>query len=1107
MKKKQNLWLTHRAGLGKMIKIMRFTIFIVLISLYQTLAVRSYSQQAKLTLNMRGVSVEKVIDEIEKTTDFFFLYNKNVIDVDRKVDIRAEGELVSEVLDKIFMNTDISYSIKERQILLINNRGPVSENELLSQQQRSVSGKVTDSSGSPLPGASVVIKGTTNGSITNAEGVFSLAKVPYDATLVVSFIGMDTQEIKLEGKSSINVVMQEETVGIKEVIAIGYGTVKRKDLTGSVASVSSNDFKAQPVQGLSDMIQGRVAGVTVTSQSGDAAANSKIRIRGNNSINGDNSPLYIIDGVPMGSFNPNDVESIEILKDASATAIYGSRGANGVVLITTKRGKIGTPTVELTITEGFSDASNSVDLMDAASYAEFYNKYNGNSYFTQDQINDFKKNGGTDWQKAVMQTGLSQNYQASVSGGSEVARYFIGANYINNSATLENNSAKYYGIRSNLDLKIGQKFTSTVFIAAKSSKILNSGTGLGMNKSPLWNCLMWSPTAPIYKEDGSYNLLDPIGAKAFNPYMEAMERNDNSYGRNITVNGVLGYTIVDGLKVSVQPAIEMSSSENRNFLNEYITQSGDPSAFRSYAETVNWQITTLLTYDKVLKEKHAVNIVLGSEVWSNKYNYFNASASGFSNGSVAWYSLQSGSNRSVTSGYSESSLASFFARANYIFNSRYYLTGSIRADGSSKFRGDNQFGYFPSVAAGWVASEETFIKDLNFFDRLKLRGSYGITGSQAVGSYSTIALMSSYDYNYGTTTTYPGYILGSPANPNLKWEETTQFDFGLDASLMKDRLSVTLDYFNKRTTGLLTAKVLPSYSGGGSTMINLGEMKNCGFDGSIAYMSDVKKDFQWKMILNISTVKNKVVDLGDLGTEFVPGGSYVGVELPDSPMIVREGESLGSFYGYKFLGLWGSDEAAEAAKYGQKPGDNKYLDVDTNYELDGEDKMIIGNYLPKYTWGFNTSLNYKNLDFNLLIDGVHDRDILNYSYMVAGTVVGESSSITLKDAANYWTPENQNTIWTPNSPTRREKANSSKWVQDGSYIKFRNISLGYTMHDIMKGQLRVSVSAQNVFTITDYKGRDPEVSSNGYSNDFDGGVDYGTYPMPKIYTIGLSYKF
>ncbi|MGV8092099.1 MAG: TonB-dependent receptor [Mangrovibacterium sp.] len=1063
-----------------------------------------YSQNTKLSLEFKNSSIESILNYIESHTEYSFMYDNRKIDISREVNIDVKNQTVEAILDQLF-DKGVNYQMIGKHIIITPKED---QSGVVVQQQKTISGKVTDSSGSALPGVTVLVKGTSSGTITGTDGSYSLANLPPDATLVFSFVGMKMEEIKVEGKPFINVTMEEETVGIREVVAIGYGTVRKRDLTGSVTSVSSNDFSAQPVQNLSDMIQGRAAGVTVTSQSGDAAVNTKIRIRGNNSINGYNDPLYIIDGIPMGTFNPNDVASIEILKDASATAIYGSRGANGVVLVTTKRGKIGTPTVELQVTEGFSSSPKSLDLMDAATYAEFYNKYNGVSYFSADEIRGFKANGGTDWQKAIMQTGLSQNYQASVSGGSETAKYFISGNYINNSATLINNDAKYYGIRSNFDLKIGSRFTSTIDISARSSKVHNSGTGLGANKSPLWNCLMWSPTAPVFNEDGSYNRLDPIGAKALNPYMEVKEKNDNAYGTNISVNGILTYKIIDGLKISAQPAIEKSSTESRNFSNQYITQSGDPSAYRSYTESLNWQITGLLTYDKLFKDKHALNVVLGSEFWSNQYNYFTASASNFTDNRVLWYNLQNGTNKYVTSGYSESSLESFFARANYIFNSKYYLTGSIRADGSSKFRGDNQFGYFPSAAAGWVASEEEFIKNLNFFSYLKLRGSYGITGSQAVGSYSTIASMGMSGYNYGTLTDYPGYVLGSPANPGLKWEETAQFDIGLDATFLNDKFSVTLDYYSKKTTGLLTAKTLPAYSGGGSTMINLGEMKNSGFDASFTYLiSGTGRDLQGKMTLNVSTLNNKVIDLGDMGTEFVPSGSFVGVELPDSPMIVREGERLGSFYGYKFLGLWGANEEAEAAKYGQKPGDNKYLDVDHNYELDGKDKMIIGNYLPKVTWGFNTSLSYKNLDFNLLIEGFHGRDVLNYSYMLAGTVIGESSSITLKEAANYWTTENQNTIWTPKSSTRNERPNSTKWVQNGGFLKLRNISVGYTLPDIVNGQLRVSLSAQNLFTITDYKGRDPEVSSNSYGNDFNGGVDYGIYPMPRIYTIGVSYKF
>ena len=877
--------------------IMKLTV--ILICLF-SLSVQAtvYSQSAKVNLNLKEVSLKEVFKIIEKQTPCRFFYNDQFVDLDSKVSFKANDVSVDEVLNIILKNANVTHKVLENNLVVI---APID-----NQAKSTITGTVTDAkTGELLPGVGIFIKGTTKAAITDRQGKFSIISTNPNATLVFSFIGYDTQEINLNGRQNITVALVPSIKNLDEVVVIGYGTTKKKDLTGSVMSVSSNDFKARPVQNLSDMIQGRAAGVTVTSLSGDAAATTKVRIRGNNSINGDNAPLYVVDGVPMGSYNPNDVASIEILKDASATAIYGSRGANGVVLITTKRGKVGAPTVELSVTQGFSNAQKSLNLMDAAEYAEFYNKYTGTSYFTADQISNFKAKGGTDWQKAIMQTGISQNYQGSVSGGSETAKYFIAGNYINNSATLKNNNANSYGIRSNVDLKIGNRFTATIDIAAHSSKVLNAGTGSTIDKYSTTNALMWSPTAPIYNADGSYNILDPIGSKSYNPYMLAIERNVNQYNTNVSANGIFAYNIIDGLKISVQPAIEKSSSELRKFENQYVITQGYPGATRGCTEDITWQITGLLTYDKVFKEKHALNIVLGSEVWSNKNNNFSAYSSNFSDNSVLWYSLQSGTDQSTGSGYTESSLASYFARANYIFNSKYYLTASMRADGSSKFRGNNQFGYFPAVAAGWLASEEGFIKDLNFFDHLKLRGSWGITGSQAISPYSTNASMSSYGYNYGTTTNYPGYIISSPANPGLKWEKTAQSDIGLDATLLKNKLSVTLDYFNKHTTDLLTAKPLPWYSGGGTTMINLGEMANSGFDGSITYIPITTKSLQWTTTFNLSILHNKVIDLGDLGTEFIPSGSVVGVELSNSPMIVREGARLGSFYGYKFFRTMG----------------------------------------------------------------------------------------------------------------------------------------------------------------------------------------------------------
>jgi len=968
--------------------------------------------------------------------------------------------------------------------------------------QQTVKGKVTNATtGDPMAGVNIVVKGTTTGSITDANGSYTIPVNDTNSTLVFSFIGFISQEFPLAGRTVLDVSLSEDVRGLEEVVVIGYGTVKKRDLTGSVAQISPTAFKAQPVQGISDMLRGNAPGIRVANN-GDGTV--KIRIRGSNSLNASNDPLYIVDGVPMGSYSPNDVESIEILKDASATAIYGSRGANGVILITTKRGKIGAPTVEVSATTSFATYPKFYDLLNGAEFADFYNSYFGRNI-------NFDKTINTDWQRVTTQTGIRQNYQANVSGGTEKMKFYVGGNYVDNTGLIKNQWNKSYRLRTNFDFMLGSKFSARIDLSASQGRSHGSDV---TSKGPLFSSLQWCPNVPLHQENGELTITDPYGITTYiSPYYGVMEGNDNSYSTGLTANGYFSYEIIPGMKVSVQPSVSKGISESRSYTKAALSSTGQSSASRSTGNSTTWQLTSLLTYDKVLAQKHNLNAMIGTELWKNENDNFSASGQNVSYDYMLWYNLGSSGIKDIGSGYSGSQLASFFARGNYNFDSRYYLTLSIRADGSSKFKADNQFSYFPSGALSWVVSNESFIKDIQWIDHLKLRTSYGITGNQAIGSYATIAaLRNRRNWAWGTGTRVQGIELLAPVNPNLKWEETIQWDIGVDATLFRN-WSLSIDYYDKTTNGLLTQRILPDYAGAGSTMINLGEMQNRGVDASVTYTLVNSHDLIWRMTATAGWLANEVVSLGEIGMQFIPSGdsNFTGVQLEGSPLIVQEGQPLGQMFGYRWLGLWRTDEAEEAAKYSQKPGDNKYLDKNNNFTYDNDDREVIGNFMPKFNWSYNTIVNWRNFDFNLLVEGAHGQDMFNYNRMVAGTVVGMSGSINLREAAkNIWSPDNQNTMWAANSASALEKANSSKWVENADWVKIRNISAGYTIPKrILAGhEFRISASVQNPLTFTRYKGMDPEaVINGGKSTDFLGGVEYGTYPTPRIYTVGLNYKF
>lgn len=1104
------------AWLGQTFKVSFVAIFLLINICGATMAYSTIGQNVlenNISLRTENLRFRELLNQIEKQASVKFIYSSSIIDTRQKLSINVQNKKLDMVLKDLLSPLNIHYSVSGNRIMLKaaipefskENISPENSENLYSESDkidRNITGRVTDKNGESLPGVTVVVKNTSRGIITDSNGEY-LISIPEtaNASLVFSFVGFITQEILIGGQESINVSLEIDEKNLEEVIVVGYGSVKKKDLTGSIVQISPDAYKSQPVQGISEMLRGNAPGVLVKTN-GDGS--TRIRIRGSNSLNGNNDPLYIVDGVPMGSYSPNDVESIEILKDASATAIYGSRGANGVVIVTTKRGKKGEPSLEISANTSLASYPRFYDLLNGPEFGDYYNSYFGRNI-------NFDRSVNTDWQRVTTQTGLRQNYQATLSGGSESMKFYIGGNYIDNKGLIKNQSNNTYRLRANLDFKLGSKFTGRVDVSGSQDRSHGSNiTG----KGPLFSALQWAPSVPVFDSNGDYVLTDPYGITTYlNPFYEVMEGNLNNFGTNVTANGYFAYEPIPGLKFSAQPSITKSISESRSFTNAMLSPNRQSTADRATSNVTTWQMTGLATYDKTIANRHNINTMIGAEAWKTEMNGFSANAQGLAYDDLLWYNLGSASIKEIASSYSAAQLASFFARANYNFDSKYYVTFSMRADGSSKFKGDNQFSYFPSGALSWVPTNEEFMKDISWLDHLKLRASYGVTGSQAIGSYATIAaLRNRRNWSWGSGNRVQGVELNAPVNRNLRWEETTQLDIGIDASFLNN-WSLSIDFYNKLTDGLLTERQLPDYAGAGTTLINLGKMRNKGVDASLTYIPFQSNDFQWKMTLNASRMINTVVSLGEIGEYFIPANdaNFTGVQLEGSPLIVQERQPLGQMFGYRWLGLWKTDEADLAARYNQKPGDNRYLDKNGNNEYDNEDREVIGNFMPKFNWSYNTNLHWKNFDFNVLIEGMHGQDMYNYNRMVAGTVIGMSGSINLREAAeNVWTPSNQNTMWAPNSPSALEKANSSKWVEKADWVKLRNVSIGYTLPErlVKRHGFRLTASVQNALTFTGYSGMDPEAAVNGgRSNDMYGGVEYGTYPSPRIYTLGLTYNF
>lgn len=970
--------------------------------------------------------------------------------------------------------------------------------------QQTINGKVTaDSSGIPLEGVTISVKGGKAATQTTAEGSFQIS-APSNAVLIFSSVGYSNKEVPVNGQSFLQVQLQTITQSLQDVVVIGYGTQRKTNVTGSISTISSSAYKDQPVVNVSSALQGRAAGVSVSSASGAPGGVTKIRIRGSNSINSSNDPLFVIDGVALGSIsfqdiNVNDIESMEVLKDASATAIYGSRGANGVIIITTKSGKAGKMVLNA---NGFVTASNigKYDLLDPVAYAEQANHIAGTDVLPNPGSYAGK---GTDWQDQVFRTGYTQNYQVSVAGGTDKSRYYLSGYYVKQSGIVVNTSQQKIALRSNIDSKLGKKVSIGLNMFLTNIRSKNNGD-MGSKASPVTSSLTWSPAEPVYDDPatGEYNryAISPIGP---NPYMIARESDYEGKSNTAVVNVKLKWDITDWLSFNTNFGVDANFYRSGYVNNEWINQSSQSSG-QGYSDNYTLQNSNVLTYHKTFNGVHNLSVTGVYEQTSNKYSGFNADGGGLTSVAYGYYALGLNASQGISSFYSNWGLQSYLGRATYSYKDKYLLMATYRADGSSKFQStSNKWAYFPSFSAGWKIAEEDFMKDINAISNLKLRGSWGKTGNQAIAPYSTLGLLAGQQYSYGSSTAYQGYSLGNPPNPDLKWETTTQWDIGLDAGFLKGRLNVTIDYFDKQTDGLLLQKTIPDYNGGGSKWVNLGLVSNKGFEFSVNALAIQSHKFTWNTTLNLSTLHNEVKDIGGQDIVYVgyPGAGLINTSI----QVVKPGAPLGAFYLIPWEGVYQEADPT----LGFQPGDNKYKDVDGNGSIGYEDRVVAGNPVPKFQFGFNNDFSYGNFTLNLFIQGVQGSKIFNATYAAVAAPSSDIKYPTLAASANYWTKINTSSEWAdPASKTGRNYVESTHYLQDGSYVRLKNISLSYMFPKKMTGfgDISFSVSAQNLFTITKYKGFDPEADTQG-NTDIAAGIDLGAYPNPRAFTIGINANF
>ena len=961
-----------------------------------------------------------------------------------------------------------------------------------------VSGRITDEGGNGLPGATVLEKGTANGTVTNTSGNYTIMTSD-EATLIVSFVGYQSQEIAVNGRSVIDVILRDDVSALEEVVVVGYGSVKRSDLTGSLSSIGSEDFQDFPIVDASQAIKGLAAGVAVTQNSGVPGGDVKIRIRGANSILGGNDPLLVIDGIQtninLSDINPNDIKSIQILKDASATAIFGSRGANGVILVETKNGVAGPVKLNYHTFFSFKKATNRYDVLSAADYAQVINDVFDQDVYSQNEIDEFRRTGGTDWQDAILQSGLLQSHQIDASGASENTSFYISANYINEEGVIINTDYERYSLRANVDTQVG----SITKMGLNLSTIQSASHNVQSQYNQVFDVVNWSPTEPIYNKDGTYNMTDQFGSILRNPFMSLEEKNFDDQSNKTLVNGYLQVNVMPELKWKTMVGANYSNSNYGYVNNEFVNP--NPGAGRGYFNSRFLQLSSTLTYSKTLANIHSLSVMGGFEQSQSKASNFSATGTDLATSSVGYDNLSLNANQAIESGYNQSSLRSFIGRINYTLLDRYLVTATMRADGSSKFQGDNQYGYFPSVGVGWKVSEEGFMQNLNALDEVKLRASYGVTGNQAIDAYGTLSLLTQANYSYGSLTTFPGYTLSGTSNPDLQWETTTMLDIGLDFSILRSRINFTVDYFAKQTEGLHQAVNIPDYNGGGSVVRNLGETTNNGFEIALNAIPVSTSRWTWMSDLNFTYTNNKVVALGEEEKIF-PGEFYF---FEQAMYVVTPGEPLGTFYGYKDEGIWRAEEADQAAAYGNVPGDTKYNDLNNDQVINSEDLQVIGHSIPPYRLGLNNTITYKSFRLNAFLEGVFGFQVYNGAFASAAIAQNAGRTITLQEGADYWTPENNDAKYpSPVSTTNRNFDNTSRWLQRGDFVRLNNATITYTLPEdrLRNVNLEFYVSGQNLLTITDFVGNDPEASATGGS-DVDGANNIGIYPRTRTLTVGL----
>jgi len=1000
-------------------------------------------------------------------------------------------------------------------------------------QGQVVRGRVLDENNRPLSGATVTLKGTTVSTSTDLSGNYQISTGSQVApVLVISYVGYLHAEYPVKGRSELNISLQQDPNTLGDVVVVGYGTQKKSDVTGSSSSIKAAEIAKRPLVRMEQALQGTTAGVAVLSPNGQPGQGLRVKIRGANSITGGTEPLYVIDGnIGNGTdVNPADIESLEVLKDAASTAIYGSRASNGVVLITTKSGGVSSPRLTVNAWAQKNKIPRELDLMQPYDFARSVNAQfvaQGGSAasqpFSAQQLSDFKSGAvkGTDWQRALHTEPWVQNYQASLSGGSDNVRYYFSGGYLSQPGIILNQWYRKTTFRGNVDVRVNNKINVKFIVTGIIPRNHNTNYGGGLG-DPFNQAVEWDPTSPIRDGNGNFIKHSSFASIQFNPIAQALSQShDNMAGGGALTDNYSGSAIVT---YRVWKDLTFTSTNVYNLFYGYGQSLDGPNtgaydnhsdnAFTVSARNRGFLSSNYLTYKHKFGD-HAITATALYELQNGQNMSTTATARNLISYGQGYYNLGLGATQQVSSSYSADALVSWLGRVYYTYKDKYTLSASIREDGSSHLT--NKWSSFPSVGVNWNMKKEKFMENSNLFSDFKIRASYGQTGNQAVPAYSTIQRINSgggnnqNNYYFGGGS--PGQSgnasvatsAGAPVSKSLKWEIKSTYDAGVDMAFLNNRLFVTIDAYTGKIKNLLYNIPSTQYGGGGQNyQTNIGSVSNKGLEFMVGGSPISTREFKWNVNLTVSMNRNKVLDLGGLDNLYAIGGNNT------YNAVLKVGQPLGEFAGYQFLGTWKSGEATQAALYGNKPGDAKYLDVNGDHAFTAADYQLLGNATPKYTYGFINDFSYHDFTLSFMFQGVQGSQVFSQTLAYLWGGLGDMKNATTTQAVpeNLWSDKNPNSNNPAWSSTGHNYNGSSRYVYNSSYAKLKNLSLTYRLpsavtHHLRLNSLEVYVSGQNLWTITPYKGYDPEIDQQPTGNAISQGQEFGVIPNPKSYTMGF----